>query len=100
LSQNRGTQVPLLQVSVQPQVGVQVFVGHIPFVHLPPPGQPQAPPHPSPAPQVPSLGHLGVQQLPPYSTEPLAQPQVLPQPSDIPARLPFAGQFGVQQAPL
>jgi hypothetical protein len=24
----------------------------------------------------------------------------LPQPSDIPARLPFAGQFGVQQAPM
>jgi hypothetical protein len=24
----------------------------------------------------------------------------LPQPSDIPARLPFVGQFGVQQAPM
>jgi hypothetical protein len=65
VSQKSGKQVPLLQVSPQPQVGVQVFVGHIPFVHLPPPVQPQVPPHPSLAPQVPSFGQLGVQQLPP-----------------------------------
>jgi hypothetical protein len=65
LSQNSGTQFPLLQVSPQAQVGVQVFDGHMPFVHLPPPVQPQVPPHPSAAPQVPSLGHFGVQQLPP-----------------------------------
>ena len=56
---------PLLQVSPQPQTGLQVLVGHIPFVHLPPPVQPQTPPHPSAAPQVPSFGQLGVQQLPP-----------------------------------
>jgi hypothetical protein len=55
----------LLQVSPQPQVGVQIFEGHIPFVHLPPPVQPQVPPQLSEPPQVPSLGHFGVQQLPP-----------------------------------
>ena len=68
--------------------------------NVPPPVQPHVPPQPSLPPQVPFWGQLGVQQLPPYSTEPLAQPQVLPQPSDIPARLPFVGQFGVQQAPM
>ena len=56
---------PLLQVSLQPQTGLQVLVGHIPFVHLPPPVQPQVPPQLSDAPQVPSFGQLGVQQLPP-----------------------------------
>jgi len=79
---------------------LQVFVGHVPFWHIPPPAQPHLPPQPSLLPQVPSFGQLGVQQLPPYSTEPLAQPQVLPQPSDIPARLPSDGQFGVQHEPM
>ena len=65
VSQNSGTHVPLLHVSVQGQVGEQVFVGHIPFVHLPPPVQLQVPPQPSLPPQVPSLAHFGVQQLPP-----------------------------------
>ena len=58
-------QLPLLQVWPQPQVGLQVFVGHIPFVHMPPPTQPHLPPQPSLPPQVPSFGQLGVQQLPP-----------------------------------
>ena len=65
LSQNSGRQFPLLQVSPQAQVGVQVFDGHMPFVHLTPPAQPQVPPHPSAPPQVPSFAHFGVQQLPP-----------------------------------
>jgi hypothetical protein len=65
LSQKRGTQFPSLQVSPQAQVGVQVFDGHMPFVHLLPFVQPHVPPHPSAPPQVPSLGQLGVQQLPP-----------------------------------
>ena len=60
-----GMQVPSLQVSAQPQTGLQVLVGHIPFVHLPPPVHPHTPPQPSAAPQEPSLGQLGVQQLPP-----------------------------------
>jgi hypothetical protein len=64
-SQMSGTQLPLLQVSAQPQLGEQVLVGHFPAVHLPPPVQPQVPPQPSPAPQVPSAGQLGLQQLPP-----------------------------------
>jgi hypothetical protein len=46
---------------------------------------------------LPSLGQTGVQQLPPYSTALLGQPQVFPQPSDIPPRLPSLGQLGVQQ---
>jgi len=33
-------------------------------------------------------------------TDPLWQPQVLPQPSDIPPRLPSAGQLGAQHAPM
>jgi hypothetical protein len=57
--------VPLLQVSVHAQVGEQVLVGHIPFMHMPPPVQPHFPPQPSLLPQVPSRGQLGVQQLPP-----------------------------------
>jgi hypothetical protein len=60
-----GIHAPLLHVSAQPQTGLQVLVGHIPLVHLPPPVQPQTPPQPSAAPQVPSFGHFGVQQLPP-----------------------------------
>jgi hypothetical protein len=51
-------------------------------------------------PLLPSAGQLGLQQLPPYSTDPLGQPHVLPQPSDIPARLPSFGQSGVQHAPM
>ena len=56
---------PLLQVWPQPQTGLQVLVGHFPPEHIPPPLQPQTPPQPSAAPQVPSFGQLGVQQLPP-----------------------------------
>ena len=74
--------------------------GHRPAVHLPPPTQPQVPPQPSPAPQVPSVAQLGLQQLPPYSTDPLAQAQVLPHPSGMPARLPLLGQLAAQQAPM
>jgi len=51
-------------------------------------------------PRLPSVGQLGRQQLPPYSTEPLGQPQVLPQPSDMPPRLPSVGQLAVQQLPM
>ena len=65
LSQNSGTQLPLLHVSPQAQLGLQIFCGHIPLMHLPPPVQPQVPPQPSLPPQLPSLGQLGVQQLPP-----------------------------------
>jgi hypothetical protein len=65
LGQESGTHAPLLQVSLQAQVGLQVFVEHIPFMHMLPPVQPHLPPHPSLPPQVPSLGQLGVQQLPP-----------------------------------
>ena len=64
-SQMSVTHCPLLQVSPQPQVGVQVLTGHLLFLHMPPPAQPQTPPHPSLAPQVPSWGQLGLQQLPP-----------------------------------
>jgi len=55
---------PLLQIWPQPQVGVQVLPGQRPFVHLPPPAQPQVPPQPSRPPQVPSFGQVGVQQMP------------------------------------
>jgi len=95
-----GTHAPLLQICPQPQAGVHTLPGHRPAVHLPPPTQPQVPPQPSPAPQVPSVAQLGLQQLPPYSTDPLAQAQVLPHPSGMPARLPLAGQLGAQQAPM
>ena len=57
--------MPLLHVSVHAQLGEQVLVGHIPFMHMPPPVQPHFPPQPSLLPQVPSRGQLGVQQLPP-----------------------------------
>jgi hypothetical protein len=67
---------------------------------LAPPTQPHVPPQPSPPPQVPSVGQLGLQQLPPYRTDPLAHAQVLPQPSGMPARLPFVGQLGAQHAPM
>jgi hypothetical protein len=60
-----GMHAPLLQVSEQPQTGLQVLVGHLPPEHIPPPLQPQTPPQPSAAPQVPSFGQLGVQQFPP-----------------------------------
>jgi hypothetical protein len=65
LSQKSGRHVPSLRVSPQAQVGVQIFDGHMPFVHMAPLLQPHLPPHPSAPPQVPSLGQLGVQQLPP-----------------------------------
>jgi hypothetical protein len=55
----------LLQVSVHSQTGLQVFPGHIPFVHMPPPVHPHLPPQPSLPPQVPSVGQTGLQQLPP-----------------------------------
>ena len=60
-----GTHVPLLQVSLQGQTGLQIFAGHFPFVQVPPPAQPHLPPQPSPAPQVPSVGPLGLQHEPP-----------------------------------
>jgi hypothetical protein len=56
---------PLLQIWPQPQAGVQALAGQSPLVHAPPPAQPQVPPQPSPFPQVPSAGQLGLQQLPP-----------------------------------
>jgi len=62
--QSSGTQAPTAQICPQAQAGVQVFV-QTPLVHLPPPEQPQVPPQPSPPPQVPSVGQLGLQQLPP-----------------------------------
>ena len=76
------THAPLLQIWPHPHAGVQVLPAHTPLVHFAPPTHPQVPPQPSPAPQVPSVGQLGLQQLPPYSTDPLGQPQVLPHPSD------------------
>jgi hypothetical protein len=48
-------------------------------------------------PRLPSLGQLALQQAPWYTTVPLGQAQVLPQPSDMLPRLPSAGQFGMQQ---
>jgi hypothetical protein len=48
---------------------------------------------------LPSVGQFGAQQPPMYDVVPLGQLQVLPQPSDMPPRLPSAGQLGVQQAP-
>jgi hypothetical protein len=60
-----GTHAPLLQVSPQAQMLLQIFAGHFPFVHVPPPVQPHLPPQPSLPPQVPSLGQVGLQQLPP-----------------------------------
>ena len=91
---------PLLQISPQPQAGVQVFPGQSPALHVPPPAQPHVPPHPSLWPQVPSLGQYGSQQALWYDVSPVGQAQVLPQPSDMPARLPSDGQFGWQQLPL
>jgi hypothetical protein len=44
----------------------------------------------------PSAAHTGAQQAPMYSFFPDGQGQVLVQPSDMPARLPSAGQVGVQ----
>jgi len=64
LLQVSGTQTPSLQDCPQPQAGVQVFWGQRPFVQAAPPGQPQVPPQPSPAPQVPSCGQRGAQQVP------------------------------------
>jgi hypothetical protein len=55
----------LLQVSPQGHSGLHVFPEHFPFVHVPPPAQPHLPPQPSLAPQVPSVGQTGLQQLPP-----------------------------------
>ena len=63
-SQRIAAHCPLLQLCPQPQVGVQVLPGQRPFVHLPPPAQPQVPPQPSDPPQVPSLGQVGAQQAP------------------------------------
>src|SRR4029079_2151432 len=60
-----GTHAPLLQVSPQGQTGLQIFPEHFPFVHVPPPAQPHLPTQPSLAPQVPSVGQTGLQQLPP-----------------------------------
>src|SRR6476646_2378526 len=48
---------------------------------------------------LPSAGQLGLQQPPLYSTEPLWQAHVLPQPSSIPARLPSVGQLGLHTQP-
>jgi hypothetical protein len=90
----------LLQIWPQPHAGVHTLPGHSPLVQVPAAPHPQVPPQPSPPPQVPSVGQLGLQQLPPYSTEPLAQAQVRPQPSGMPARLPLAGQLAAQQAPM
>ena len=61
LGQESGTHVPLLQVSLQAQVGLQ----QVPMYRVVPMAHVQVPPQPSLLPQVPSLGQLGVQQLPP-----------------------------------
>jgi len=94
------THVPLLQIWPQPQAGVHTFAGHNPLVHAPPPAQPHVPPHESPPPHVPSVAQRGLQQLPPYRTDPLWQPHVFPQPSVMPPRESFVGQFGAQHAPM
>lgn len=63
-SQVIGRHWPLLQTCPQPQAGVQVLAEHMPFLHVLPLGQPQVPPQPLLPPQVPSLGHCGLQQAP------------------------------------
>lgn len=100
LLQISGTQAPLVHIWPQPHAGVQVFCGQRPFVQAPPPGQPQVPPHPSLAPQVPSCGQWGVQQVPCVATVPLGQAQVPPQLFGLPFCEPSGGQIGWQQAPL
>jgi hypothetical protein len=60
-SQMIGRHWPLLQTCPQPQAGVQVLPGQIPFLQVPL-SQPQVPPQPSPPPQVPSAGQDRLQQ--------------------------------------
>ena len=78
---------------------MQVFCGHIPFVHAPPPGQPQVPPQPSLPPQVPSAGQCGAQQVPWNATVPPGHGQVPPQLFGLPDREPSGGHTGAQQLP-
>jgi hypothetical protein len=68
-------------------------------MHIDPLAQPQVSPQPSVSPQLPSIGHCGLQQAPLYIFAPLAHAQVPPQPSDIPPLLPSAGQLGAQHWP-
>jgi hypothetical protein len=71
----------------------------MPKVHVAPPAQLQVPPQPLDCPQEPSTGHEGLQHFPAESVSPGGQSHVLPQPSGWPARLPSAGQLGLQHAP-
>ena len=48
---------------------------------------------------LPSVGQLGVQQLPMYVMLPIGQVHMPPQPSVLPASLPSLAQVGVQQLP-
>jgi hypothetical protein len=73
--------LPSEQLWPHAQVGEQLFTAQAPPTHTPPLLQPQVPPHPSEAPQVPSTGHAGLQHLPAATWEPGGQLQVPPQPS-------------------
>jgi hypothetical protein len=95
-----GRHWPLLQSWPQPHAGEQVLPVQMPFLHVLPLAQPHGSPQPSSAPQVPSVGHFGLQQAFWYATSPLGHGQVLPHPFDMPSRLWSLGQFGAQQAPL
>jgi hypothetical protein len=54
----------LLQIWPHPHAGEHVLPVHTPFLQVLPLAQPQGSPHPSLPPQVPSVGHFGLQQEP------------------------------------
>jgi hypothetical protein len=80
------THLPSEQTWSQPQSGVQILAVQMPPTQAPV-VQPHAPPQPFEAPQVPSIGHWGLQQVAAWTVSPLGQPQVPPQPSLMPPRL-------------
>jgi hypothetical protein len=80
------THLPSEQTWPQPQSGLQVLAVQMPPTQLPF-VQPHVPPQPFVAPQVPSIGHCGLQQAPAWAVSPPGQPQVPPQPSLMPPRL-------------
>ena len=78
--------MPSEQTWPQPQSGVQVLAvqtppTQVPFV------QPHVPPQPFEAPQLPSMGHWGLQQAPAWAVSPLGHAHVPPQPSLMAPRL-------------
>ena len=94
------TQAPSTQTCPQPQAGEHGRAVHWPAVHFDPLAQPQVPPQPSLPPQLPSVGHCGLQQAPLYKVVPLPHGHVRPHPSDIPPLLPSAGHAGAQHWPM